>query len=123
MAIKVIKHGTKRIAECKNCGCVFEYEKEDINSMRIKHNEYKNYVICPECRSEVQAMSEMKENSVTKITPRARRLGFSQRDCEVYYECPVCNKKFGSWAAEFYKVNGTEHCKCPNCESELRKGD
>ena len=64
----------------------------------------------------------MKENSVTKIMPRARYLGFSQHDCETHYECPLCKRKFGSWSTDFYKVNGTEHCKCPHCESELRTG-
>lgn len=54
MAIRVIKHGTKRVVECINCGCLFEYEKEDINSVQLKYNEYKNYVVCPDCRDKVE---------------------------------------------------------------------
>ena len=54
MAIRVIKHGTKRVAECAYCGCVFEYELEDINTIQKKHNEYTQSVDCPDCRREVE---------------------------------------------------------------------
>ena len=57
--IKIIKVGTKRLATCEKCGCVFSYEEEDIKHLEnhngeysfvdgIKHG-YKNYVICPQC--------------------------------------------------------------------------
>ena len=50
--IKVIKHGTRvQRAECKKCGCVFEYEEEDVRTEQIKYNEYEVYVPCPDCAS------------------------------------------------------------------------
>lgn len=52
--IRVIKHGTKRTIECKNCGCVFEYEKEDINTIQTGYNEYKYYIDCPDCKQEAE---------------------------------------------------------------------
>jgi hypothetical protein len=53
MAIKVIRHGTKLIAECECCGCLFEYENEDIKEIQLHLNEYRKYVRCPECNSEI----------------------------------------------------------------------
>lgn len=47
--IKVIKHGTKKTAECKHCGCIFEYEDEDVQRKRVKNNEYDIFVKCPDC--------------------------------------------------------------------------
>lgn len=47
--IKVIKHGTKKTAECKHCGCIFEYEDEDVQRERVKNNEYDIFVKCPDC--------------------------------------------------------------------------
>ena len=29
--IEIIKRGTKKTCTCKNCGCYFSYEDEDIN--------------------------------------------------------------------------------------------
>lgn len=60
MAIKIIKEGTKERkayrAECQECGCIFEYHKEDIRT----YNTYDNYSIsrevsyvrCPQCHNE-----------------------------------------------------------------------
>lgn len=55
--IRIIEHGTIKIKQCKNCGCLFYYEKED-----IEHNTYFNfgvfgdyeYVICPQCKEEIR---------------------------------------------------------------------
>lgn len=54
MAIRVIKHGKKRVAECLNCGCVFEYELEDIKTKQQGYNEYVHSVKCPDCRQAVE---------------------------------------------------------------------
>lgn len=63
MAIKIIKDGTKERkayrAECQECGCIFEYHKEDIRirytqeygfSSTFTGEEY--YVDCPQCHNE-----------------------------------------------------------------------
>ena len=52
--IKIIEHGTIERKRCKNCGCLFSYEKED-----IEHNTHCNfgnydYIICPQCKYEIQ---------------------------------------------------------------------
>lgn len=36
--IRIIEPGTIKINQCKNCGCLFYYEKEDIG-----HNTYFNF--------------------------------------------------------------------------------
>ena len=54
MAIKILKHGTKKVVTCNNCGCVFEYEKEDTTTIQLKYNEYKQYIKCPDCRCEIE---------------------------------------------------------------------
>lgn len=48
--IQIIKHGTKRTIECKQCGCVFSYEAEDIKVEQTGMNEYMSYVQCPDCK-------------------------------------------------------------------------
>ena len=49
--IKIIEHGTIERKRCENCGCLFSYEKED-----IEHCDFINYdyIICPQCKDEIQ---------------------------------------------------------------------
>lgn len=47
--IKILKHGNKRVIECKNCGCIFEYEHEDVKREQSGINEYIYYISCPDC--------------------------------------------------------------------------
>lgn len=47
--IKIIKKGTRQIATCEKCGCVFSYEEEDIKHL----GSCKKYVICPQCNTDV----------------------------------------------------------------------
>ena len=54
MAIKILRHGTKKVITCQNCGCFFEFEKEDTKTMQLKYNEYKQYVNCPDCQTEIE---------------------------------------------------------------------
>lgn len=54
--IKVIEHGPKTIkARCPKCGCIFEYELEDVkNEMGLGFECYSyNYVECPDCKYHV----------------------------------------------------------------------
>lgn len=50
--IEIIKEGTKKIATCESCGCIFSYENEDIETYDdIEYalgSKYK-YVVCPQC--------------------------------------------------------------------------
>ena len=48
--IKIIKPGTKKKVTCKECGCLFSYESEDIKSNLSRSA---NYVICPQCEEKV----------------------------------------------------------------------
>ena len=49
MAMQVIRHGKKRVQECSNCECLFLYEKEDVESIKVGHNEYEHSIKCPDC--------------------------------------------------------------------------
>ena len=44
----IIKPGTKFIATCHQCGCVFSYEREDI-VREVWRNEAQSWVNCPQC--------------------------------------------------------------------------
>ena len=47
-------------------------------------------------------------------------LGYCNRDCETHYECPVCNKKFGSWDIFHNSKNENGNKEyCPYCNTEL----
>ena len=52
--IKVLTHGNQyRRKTCNMCGCVFEFEDEDIESTSCWYKGFKTnvkYVRCPECR-------------------------------------------------------------------------
>lgn len=41
--IKIIKHGRLRQCTCCHCGCIFTFEKEDVN-------ECGEFVKCPDCK-------------------------------------------------------------------------
>lgn len=53
--IEIIKRGTKTKMTCKECGCLFSYEEEDIEVE--PRNPYSSYTIpkkkirCPQCET------------------------------------------------------------------------
>ena len=55
--IKIIKEGTRKIAECPNCGCEFSYEEEDIEKYGLLADSLvligKTWVVCPQCSKEI----------------------------------------------------------------------
>lgn len=51
--IKIIKEGSKKRAECKECGALLEYEKKDQFTRQTGMNEYEGYIICPCCQSDI----------------------------------------------------------------------
>ena len=55
--IKIIEHGTIEKKRCENCGCLFSYEKGDIeyNNTHCDVGEFGyKYVICPQCKAEIK---------------------------------------------------------------------
>ena len=53
--IKIIKEGTRKIAKCSVCGCVFSYEREDVLRDPIW---VENHVNCPQCKEVVTVIPE-----------------------------------------------------------------
>nr|DAR67931.1 MAG TPA: zinc-ribbon family protein [Caudoviricetes sp.] len=55
--IKIIRKGTRKIQECKECGCLFSYEKEDVttksNCLGIMPVYYEKYINCPQCKKNI----------------------------------------------------------------------
>lgn len=47
--IKVIKYGKKRRVTCGNCNALLEFEQDDINTVNMGMNEFKQYIRCPSC--------------------------------------------------------------------------
>ena len=57
--IKIIEPGTRKIAKCSVCGCVFSYEEEDINMFHnTRRNSVTLYIHCPQCSKAVGIMVE-----------------------------------------------------------------
>ena len=51
--IKIIEHGTIERKRCENCGCLFSYEKVDIQhdtSCNFGNNYDYDYIRCPQCK-------------------------------------------------------------------------
>ena len=57
MSVEVIKHGEKNIIECKFCGAMLRYSKDDIKEKEkylSQINTYtERYIKCPDCNSDV----------------------------------------------------------------------
>lgn len=51
--VKIIKEGTKKRVECKECGAVLEYENSDKYTRQTGLNEYQVYIICPCCNEDI----------------------------------------------------------------------
>ena len=55
--IRIIEHGTVEKKRCNNCGCLFSYEKEDIDHKTHCYSgnfgDYE-YVICPQCKEKIR---------------------------------------------------------------------
>ena len=57
--IKIIEPGTRKIAKCSACGCVFSYEEEDIHMIpNARRNSVTLYIHCPQCNKAVGIMVE-----------------------------------------------------------------
>ena len=60
--IQIIKEGTRNIAKCSVCGCVFSYEKEDINMFpNARRNSVTLYINYPQCNKAVGIMVERRQ--------------------------------------------------------------
>jgi len=53
--IEIIKHGTKTKHTCKECGCIFTYEKEDIQIEQAAYHGGgdSQYIDCPQCSNRI----------------------------------------------------------------------
>lgn len=53
--IEIIKHGTKTKHICKECGCVFTYEDEDvqIETSPFHGGGDNKYIDCPQCNNRI----------------------------------------------------------------------
>ena len=55
--IKIIKKGTRKVQECKECGCLFSYEEEDVKTIPSGLESslcyYKRYIDCPQCKNNI----------------------------------------------------------------------
>lgn len=47
--IKIIQYGQKHRVTCPECESILEYDRSDIKSIYVKHNDYDHYIICPVC--------------------------------------------------------------------------
>ena len=57
--IKIIEPGTRKIAKCSACGCVFSYEEEDIHMIpHARSLSVTLYVHCPQCSKAFGIMAE-----------------------------------------------------------------
>ncbi len=52
--IQIIERGTRKITECKTCGCKFSYEQNDVvNEDLDNYKAFREYVPCPQCGTKV----------------------------------------------------------------------
>lgn len=65
---------------------------------------------------EKESKCETNEVETTIKPPEAIYEGFNSHDCETWYKCPVCDKKFGSWSLP----SGAKIANCPYCGTELQ---
>lgn len=57
--IEIIKKGTKTQQACKECGCLFSYESEDVKFEEGAYHgagDYK-YIDCPQCDNRIYLLT------------------------------------------------------------------
>ena len=76
--LQIIKPGTKKVTKCKNCGCQFSYEEEDVK-VDVKNNiPSEKWVICPQCEKSVIVEAARIPKDASKSVQR--RIGFMTED-------------------------------------------
>ncbi len=63
---------------------------------------------------------EREETIMADIPKKLIYESFSSHDCEAWYSCPYCRKKFGSYSLPPQKKE--ERIYCPHCKKEVRRG-
>lgn len=55
--IHIIKHGTKYPYKltCFHCGCIFEFQDEDIRDTEIDNKIWLKTIYCPECKQDINS--------------------------------------------------------------------
>ena len=59
--IEIIKRGTKKSCTCKECGCIFRYEEEDIevenkytfSCLGVEGHTWVELIMCPQCDEKI----------------------------------------------------------------------
>ncbi len=67
--MKVIKHGNmykNKLIKCSKCGCVFEFNDDDIKVSHFKYMcgyvfETLEYIECPECEAKIRIVRQGQE--------------------------------------------------------------
>ena len=51
--VEIIKRGTKQTCTCKECGCYFSYEVEDIEVENKPLLTWVESIVCPQCNKKI----------------------------------------------------------------------
>lgn len=55
--VEIIKPGTKNRIECKYCGALLSYQKDDIKDEEVYFNQLvfntRKYIVCPQCQNKI----------------------------------------------------------------------
>lgn len=60
--IKIIEKGTKHKIRCKDCGCLFSFDDEDVNirngiaicGMEVSNKPFYGIIVCPQCEAKMK---------------------------------------------------------------------
>ena len=79
--------------------------------------------LCPNCEKEFETWFGKSNKAVIKADnsiPKIKNVGYSQHDCETWYECPYCKEQMGSWQLFHEGVKEGEAFECPKCKKKIR---
>lgn len=62
--VTIIKYGTKHRKTCDNCGCLFSYEDEDIDTHYVWLVPTHETIKCPQCKNNILLRSFNDEEEV-----------------------------------------------------------
>lgn len=124
---KNLKAKQKLVACCKNSTEKIKNQREQLVSLeenleKLKSAHKAAIEQADKYRLQIKKLSEDNKALRNKVYNRAEAiyLSYSSRDCESWYQCPLCGKRFGSWSIYHQEPNenGTKEY-CPHCKQEL----
>lgn len=88
----------------------------DKYTLKESENEDANFTTIQICEKDEKYERKKKD----KKRRTAEYIGYSFHDTELWYRCPLCGHKFGSWTIfhQQKNENGTKNY-CPSCKEEL----